>query len=138
MLSCDSFRNRLYDEDVRSALLGRTAMPADLRAHREACAACRQEWDEAVADLAGLPALLTTPAPVAVVRKIRVGAAERLQPAPSLDWSEGVAWAAIGAAVCAPAAAWVPMLSPIVLGMAGASIAFGASATRRVLRGALR
>jgi hypothetical protein len=138
MLSCDSFRDRLYDEDARAALLGRTPIPADLLAHRDACAACRQEWDEAGADLVGLPSLLAAPAPVAVVRKIRIGAAERLQPAPRLDWNEGLAWAAIGAAVCAPVAAWVPMLSPVVLGMVGASIAFGASATRRVLREALR
>jgi hypothetical protein len=138
MLSCDSFRDRLYDEDVRPALRGRASLPEDVQLHRDACAACRQEWEEAALDLADLPSALLTPAPVAVVRKVRIGAAERLQPAPSFDWVEATAWAAIGAALCAPAATWVPALGPVVLGMAGASLAFAASAGRRVLREALR
>jgi hypothetical protein len=138
MLSCPSFRDRLYDEDARRALRGEALPPADLRAHRDACADCHREWEEAAADLATLPAVLLSPAPTAVVRKVRVGAAERLVAGPGIDWTEGVAWAAIGAALCAPATLLVPALGPIVLGLVGASFAFAASAARRVLREALR
>lgn len=47
---CSDFELRLYDEDSRDSLEGRSAMPADIRDHLAQCPDCRALWDEAIAD----------------------------------------------------------------------------------------
>jgi hypothetical protein len=133
MLSCDSFRDRLYDEDARQALVGETPAPADLQAHRQSCADCCREWDEAASDLVALPRLMMENAPVALERRVRIAAAERLGPAPSFDWMEAVSWAAVGATLGVLAAGYlsfVPGVGPATLGAMAAALAFAANAGR--------
>jgi hypothetical protein len=133
MLSCDSFRDRLYDEDARRALAGEAPAPADLQAHRLSCADCRREWDEAASDLAALPRLMLERPPSALERRLRIGAAERLAPSPSFDWMDAATWAAVGAVggiVAAGYLSWIPGVGPATLGTMTAALAFAAHAGR--------
>jgi hypothetical protein len=136
MLSCDSFRDRLYDEDVRRALAGQGHVPVDVQRHREACTECRHEWDEAALDLATLPRLMQEAAPAAVVRHVRVGATARLRPTPAFDWTEGVVWAAVSVALSVPAAhylpPWLPGVGPMTLAFVAAALAFAAAVSRDI------
>lgn len=143
MLSCQDFRDRLYDEDCRRALSGDAPIPADLSLHREACAECGEEWSAAADDLAHLPLLLVESAPASVERRVRIAVADRMvRRAPAIDWSDGVMWAALGATgaliAAGPIQAWLPGLGPLSVSLLGASLAFAWSATHRAMREALR
>jgi hypothetical protein len=143
MLSCQDFRDRLYDEDCRRAVAGDAPIPADLSLHRDACAECREEWNAAADDLLHLPVLLAESAPASLERRIRVAVAERsIRTAAPLDWSDGAVWAALGAAAASlangPLSTWLPGLGPLGIALLGASMAFAVNASRRVLRDALR
>lgn len=142
MLTCDDFCGRLYDEDCRRALTGEAPVPGDMSAHRDACSECYREWTEAVADLTNLPAALLEPAPPSLIRKVRIATADRTTMEPALDWSDGLLWAAIGAAAAVvftgPISAWLPIVGPFTVSVTGASLAFTANAMRGALREALR
>jgi hypothetical protein len=161
VLSCEDFSDRLYDEDCRFALVRRGAVPADVALHCASCAACRGLWTEAADDLATLPELLSEPAPPELSARVRRGLAERVAAQPAspwsaLDWTAGLTWAALGAAVAVVAAGHLPagLAQRLVSGSAspataphpalmapfallGAAIAFGASAVRQAVRDAL-
>ncbi len=137
MLSCDAFGDRIYDEDSRRALQGAAKAPADVAEHMSACTGCARAWSEAGEDLRRLPALLLTPAPLALERRIRIGLAERTAAQPVFDWAQSSAWAALGASLALSAVYTVPALQvvgSVALSLAGASLAFGASLAREALR----
>ncbi len=143
MLSCREFCDRLYDEDCRHALAGRGPLPADVAVHQEECAGCRSAWAQAAEDLATLPQLLLEPAPGALLADLRVAVIEKRELPPTLDWTAGITWAAIGAvlpalaAVAGPLPSWLAAMGPLCLSLVGASFAFAASAASEALREAI-
>jgi hypothetical protein len=136
MLTCATFQDRLYDEDARAALEGGAAVPADVASHRGSCSGCARAWEEAADDLRTFPASLAEPMPAAVERRLRTQLAAEPRTAP-LDWSQGLAWAAVGGAAMFALAGYLPPLfpwiGPTTLALFGASLAFGASAARETL-----
>jgi hypothetical protein len=160
VLSCQDFSDRLYDEDCRRALAHRGAVPADAALHLDVCSGCRGLWAEAEEDLATLPGLLFEPAPAALEAGLRRGLARgRARPAKTrlvLDWTVGITWAGMGAALAIVTVSHLPAglagLLSSALGSAGsqahlalmastallgASVAFAASAVQQAVRDAL-
>ncbi len=63
-MTCDEFEDRLYDEDMRVALLGRGPVPADVVVHRAHCPDCDASWAQASAELHRLvQAMIVAPPP---------------------------------------------------------------------------
>ena len=63
-MTCDTFLDRLYDDDTRAAQRGRGPVPADIAGHMLVCEVCQTAFDAAVADEALLStALLDPPSP---------------------------------------------------------------------------
>ncbi len=53
-MTCPELEDRLFDEDCRSALLGRGEMPRDLADHLARCPACVLEWSRAASETSRL------------------------------------------------------------------------------------
>ncbi len=100
-MTCADLDDRLFDEDCRTALLGRAPTPADVAAHLAACAACCATWSEAVDDAHRLSHLLVATPPPAL--RARLLDAFRLAPIVSAPWqvTEALSWAIAGGVVCA-------------------------------------
>jgi len=141
MLTCAQFVDRLYDEDCRGALKAEVPLPDELQEHHDSCAACAQEWALAAQDLSTFPALLLESAPLTLEHRIRARVRGGVRPPPVLDWTQGMTWAAVGAAVAFSVLPRLfPVLSslgPLSLSLIGASLAFAASAAQETLRDVL-
>jgi hypothetical protein len=160
MLSCQGFSDRLYDEDCRRALEHRGPVPADAALHLDSCSGCRGLWAEAEEDLATLPELLFEPAPAELEARLRRelarGRARPANPRLMLDWTAGLTWAGMGAALGIMAMSHLPaglsgllssglgpvgspahlaLMAPAAL--LGASVGFAASAVHQAVRDAL-
>ncbi len=71
-MTCPELGDRLFDEDCRSALLGRGDVPRDVADHLAACSGCAQEWSRASAEAGRLSrALLVAPPPALRGRLLR-------------------------------------------------------------------
>jgi|WetSurMetagenome_2_1015567.scaffolds.fasta_scaffold23472_4 hypothetical protein len=110
-----------------------------MAAHAAACADCKRSWDEARADLEELPALLETPAPLGLQRRLRLEIVNADGRRTWPDWAPRTAcWTAVGAATALTAArvlppGW-PEIAPLALALTGASLAVVAGTLRDVLR----
>lgn len=137
MLTCDAVLDRLYDEDVRRALAGGTSLPADVAGHSQECTACRAVLDDAAHDLRDLAERLIEAAPARVAARARTRLARQYPEAPLHDWNRGLTWAAVGSAVTMSFAVQFPVLAglagPVSWGVAGAAMAFAASAVTEAL-----
>jgi hypothetical protein len=141
MLTCTAFRDRLYDEDCRLAMADGTS-PSDMAAHAATCADCKWLWNEARADLEELPALLETPVPPALQRRLRVGLADASPRQAWPDWARRTAcWTAVGAATAMTVArvlpGGLPEVAPLAMALTGASLAVVAGTLRDALRRSL-
>jgi hypothetical protein len=121
VLTCAAFLDRLYDADA-----------PDLVQHRAACADCAREWRDMEQDRLVLPRVLAEPAPAAVERHLRRRLAAFTPGSPLISWSDGLAWAAIGAALAVSAEGTVTLAA-----LLGASLAFALGAARAAVREAL-
>jgi hypothetical protein len=138
VLSCPEFEDRLYDEDARRALEGRAAVPHDIAAHRDGCAACARLWAEAIDDVRALPQMLMAPAPPALETRLRARFAA-WYPAPMRgDWTQSAVWAAIGAATVVSMASYLPEATlshgPLTWSAVGAVLALALHQARALAR----
>jgi predicted anti-sigma-YlaC factor YlaD len=69
-MTCAEFEDRLFDEDCRAGLLGRSALPADVAEHAAQCPACARQWAEALADAQRLSRRLVVAPPPALRRDL--------------------------------------------------------------------
>ncbi len=132
-MTCPELEDRLFDEDCRSALLGRGDVPPDVADHLALCPRCAQEWSQAAAEtgrlshglLVGLPPDLRD----SLCRAFRTRAGGR---APVVDsatqaLSRAIAFGALGAGL----ASNLPGLSAGAAFAIGASLGLAAAAVRR-------
>ncbi len=126
-MTCAEIEDRFYDEDCRSALLGRQAVPADVRGHLAHCRACGASWAQAAADQRGLAETLHAPVPerlrFSLYRIFRAAA-----PAP-LVTVQMASWALTCGALCAGIMAGLlaaSLASQLAGFCVGASIPFAA------------
>jgi hypothetical protein len=141
MLTCAAFADRLYDEDCRRAMAG-GSVPTDMAEHASTCSDCRRSWNEARADLEELPALLETPAPLALQRRLRLGLADADRRRAWPEWARRTAcWTAVGAATAMTVArvlpGGLPEVAPLAMALTGASLAVVAGTLRDALRRSL-
>jgi hypothetical protein len=86
-LNCETFLDRLYDDDARAAGRGLGEMPPDMAAHMLACDRCRAEYRAAHADdLLLTRALLDVPSPA-----WRAEALRQIARSPHASWSRRIA-----------------------------------------------
>jgi hypothetical protein len=85
-LNCETFLDRLYDDDARTAGRGLSEMPPDMAAHLLACDTCRAAYDAARADdLLLTHALIDVPSPA-----WRAEALRRISRSQRASWSQRI------------------------------------------------
>jgi len=105
---CGNVELRLYDEDCRDSLEGRSVIPTDIRDHLRQCTDCRILWDEAVADTRALSEALALQPPDRL--RARLHGAYPSRPAVThwMDWAAAT-WSLVGGAVGASVVGSVPL-----------------------------
>lgn len=104
MNACERFVDRLYDEDMRLALVGDRHQPADMAAHASECAECRRAWAEAASDLNLFHDSLCETAPAGLEQRASRALRAELPArpgAPLIDWTPAATWAVVAAALAA-------------------------------------
>ncbi len=132
-MTCPELDDRLFDEDCRSALLGRGEVPRDVADHLALCPRCTREWSQAAAEtgrlsqglLVGLPADLRG----SLCRAFRTRAGGRAHVVDSATeaLSRAIAFGALGAGL----ASGVPGLPEGAAFALGASLGLAVAALRR-------
>ncbi len=132
-MTCPELEDRLFDEDCRSALLGRGDVPPDVSDHLAQCPACALAWAQAAAESCLISrALLVAPPPGLadrLRRAFRAGVVGRSRGIGCLNETLGgaIAFGALGASL----AASVPGLTEAAGFALGASVALATEAARR-------
>jgi predicted anti-sigma-YlaC factor YlaD len=131
-MTCPEFDDRLFDEDCRSALLGRADVPRDVAEHLGLCATCAQEWSRAAAEAARLSRLLVAPPPALRGRLLRAFRAGGRRPARRVGIDVETVCSAIAlGALGAGLAGSLPGFSEWEGFVVGASLGLAAEAVRR-------
>jgi predicted anti-sigma-YlaC factor YlaD len=137
-MTCERLEQRLYDEDVRQALLGQTGTPADLRSHLEGCAACRTEWSAAREDALLLrEGLEEAPPPHLRVAIASTWTQRRLALLRAIDWAAALSSAGAAGALAAGALHLVGTAVPLSWSAAAFALAATCAFTVQVTAGAL-
>lgn len=100
-MTCDDFLDRLYDDDVRGAVRGGRAVPADMTAHMLGCQSCQAAYNAAATDDRRLTrALLEVPSPAWHARVlVRLSHRRPVLPIPWIATiNEAVAWGVLAIA----------------------------------------
>ena len=87
MVTCESFLDRLYDDDARAGQRGRGPVPTDLAEHMLVCKLCRAAFDAAVAD----EALLATALPDSPSPAWRAEVLRQIARAARPSWTQRIA-----------------------------------------------
>jgi hypothetical protein len=135
-MTCVELEDRLFDEDCRSALLGRGDVPRDVADHLARCLDCPRAWSRAAAEAGWLSRGLVVAPPPALrdrlVRAFRADAGRRRHGIGS--GTEMVCGALACGALGASLAGSVPGLSDWAGFCVGASLGLAAEAVRRTRR----
>ena len=85
-MNCETFLDRLYDDDARTAARGLGEVPPDMAAHLLACDTCRAAYHAARADdLLLTRALVDVPSPA-----WRTTALQEISRSPRASWSQRI------------------------------------------------
>ena len=86
-MNCETFLDRLYDDDARAPGRGLSEMPPDMAAHMLACDTCRAAYDAARADdLLLTRALMDVPSPAWRAKVLR-----QISRSQRASWSQRIA-----------------------------------------------
>ncbi len=124
-MTCADIELRLYDEDCRAALHGRSDVPRDVSVHIARCERCREVWSEAKGEMRHLAERLLADSPVEVRTALysAFAAYRPARPSRGLLWADLASHAIVAAAL---GASLLPAVLPLAVS-AGAGFFIGAA-----------
>jgi anti-sigma factor RsiW len=127
-MTCAGLEDRIFDEDSRAALVGRSPTPADVEEHLAACPDCAERWAEAAADARRFSEELLLEPPAALRRRLHQAFPRRAERSPGVDvtlFSRTLVAGALGASLAGGATTlpdWAGFCVGASLGLAWAAM----------------